>query len=248
LFRRIWAHSFSSLGGVVSISSPLDVTGCLLWLRADLGVTKVDNKVSSWKDSALGSDASQSSDDLKPLYVENQINDLPVIRFGGTDDYMSGVLVYNAKPLHMFQIYKRITLVAGADGLTIVNTSDGDTNQSGAVLNFNSSTTQIDTYHAGYKSQLTSPGLANGVVALVESKFDGVNNTLYVNGVAKTPVADTGTFNSTNYYIGCRYFGGTVKAGYLNADIAEILIYDSALSDPDRLTVETYLNGKYKVY
>ena len=35
---------------------------------------------------------------------------------------------------------------------------------------------------------------------------------------------------------------------YLKGDIAEIIVYDSALSDTNRQNVESYLNSKYAIY
>jgi len=72
-------------------STTLAVTNRLsLWLRADMGVTASGDKVSAWADqSGNGNHASQASADCQPAYVTNAYSSLPVVRFDGSNDYLS---------------------------------------------------------------------------------------------------------------------------------------------------------------
>jgi len=84
-----------------------------------------------------------------------------------------------------------------------------------------------------------------GVPFLYCSKFDGVANTAYLNGVAGTPVVNEGTsgnFSAERIQLGAMS-GWLVPAA--NCDIFEVLIYAGSLSDAERVAVEQYLNNKW---
>lgn len=78
--------------------SPLDIPDLLLWLRADLGITKDgSDKVSLWEDqSGNGWDAAQATAARQPLWVANVTNGQPALRFDGVTSlrYMEGALVW----------------------------------------------------------------------------------------------------------------------------------------------------------
>ena len=70
---------------------PTSIAGLKLWLSSDLGITKDGfDKVSNWADQSInGNDATQATASKKPLWVNNTLNGKPVIRFDGSDDFMS---------------------------------------------------------------------------------------------------------------------------------------------------------------
>jgi hypothetical protein len=67
---------------------------------------------------------------------------------------------------------------------------------------------------------------------------DGGTGTVYENGTQRLSGSDSGI--GILRYIG-QNWNGTKFAG----DVAEVLIYDSALSTANRQAVETYLKNKY---
>jgi hypothetical protein len=70
---------------------------------------------------------------------------------------------------------------------------------------------------------------------------------LHVNGNSATAISITDNLKVNSYYvdIGARYNG---SSNYFYGDICEIIAYNSALSDPDRQSVESYLNNKWAIY
>jgi hypothetical protein len=88
------------------------------------------------------------------------------------------------------------------------------------------------------------------------TSFNIHNTTVRVNGV-NAAMSTTGANVQLDVPIGNN--SGTAVGGIGGArvpfydftfkgDIAEVIVYGSALSDPDRASVESYLNSKYQVY
>ncbi len=72
--------------------APTLLSGCVLWLRGDLGVTlnaANGNAVSAWADqSGSGNSASQGTAANQPTLVANAINGLPAITGNGSSQYL----------------------------------------------------------------------------------------------------------------------------------------------------------------
>jgi len=82
---------FGRTGHPTAVWNPTNISGCVLWLRSDLGITMDgSNRVSVWPDqSGVGHDAVQSTDAKKPVWTDNVKNGHPVLTFDGADDWMS---------------------------------------------------------------------------------------------------------------------------------------------------------------
>src|SRR4029450_10813218 len=72
----------------VSADPPIPSSGLALWVRADAGITTdASGNVSAWTDqSAQHNDLGQTVDTARPHLVANEVNGLPVVRLGGSDD------------------------------------------------------------------------------------------------------------------------------------------------------------------
>ena len=80
-------------------------------------------------------------------------------------------------------------------------------------------------------------------------QIEGDTGRLWVNGVLvqTQTVAGfdiTGKFLLSDWYVGWN----SVTNHAFSGDIAEIIVYDSALGDYKRKQVDSYLNNKYKIY
>ena len=104
-----------------------------------------------------------------------------------------------------------------------------------------------------YDTVSTNGSLPAGVIKVITNKIDATNATaasrsrLYINGVLNSGVntlTGSASGNSfTNMIIGASENGGFSWIG----DIAEIIIYNAALSDTDRAAVESYLISKWGI-
>ncbi|MDD2599459.1 MAG: hypothetical protein PHO37_09555 [Kiritimatiellae bacterium] len=74
----------------VRAAVPTGMGGCQLWLKADTGVlTSTAGGVTNWLDqSGMGRNATQATAAKQPTVQANALNNLPAIRFDGTDDLL----------------------------------------------------------------------------------------------------------------------------------------------------------------
>jgi hypothetical protein len=230
----------STYSNEVSITTPatgvtLPSTGMKLWLRVDSGITKdANNHVNHWIDqSGTGNDAVQSVVGSSPVYVQGDSITQSVVRFDGSASYMNGPLALGTQ-MSIFAVVKQGT----NGGFKRVITNEGHFYLGvGSVGNFAS------FYGNGTwgTTQSHPAPLLSTQFNVVESVNDG-NDNAYINGqLIETRANPMGAF--TNGYELGRYPGGSQ---YWDGDIAEVLIYDTALSAADRQNVETYLASKYQ--
>jgi hypothetical protein len=219
-------------GGVVD---PASIAGLTAWYKADAGTSTTTDGVgvSQWNDqSGNGFNAVQATGANQPLYKAAIQNGLPVLRFDAVNDYMQAAGVNVAQPDTIFLVAKN-TLTGG----TFSNAFDGNTTRqtigrwSTDAVAVNCGTTDVVTAQLWGSTLFHQLSLiANGASSLLW--FDATSVTLGSNpGTANLNVLNIGTFNtSTSFWSG---------------DIAELLIYNSALSTPNRQAVEGYLRGKW---
>ncbi len=217
-------------------------TGLSLWLRADEGVT-TGTGVSGWADqSGRGNDASQDTATKQPLPVAGALSGKPVVQFDGTNDSLTIPTTPELAPLNMtvfiagrhtdggtaYRTYFRGGGNALSEGYAMLKRNSGGT----AGFNINSHTA---TYAAG--------SLAANTYGLMMGRYDGAKVDFYVNGVATGSLATSAT---VNYDAGSlTYLGATGTTNYLKGDIAEVLVFNRAISDVERKGVESYLYSRY---
>lgn len=217
------------------LSDPLDL---LMWLDAST-ITTGAGAVPYWQDQSLYQTGSviQSTGDNQPLLVEDAINGFPVVRFDGTDDFMTN----------------HITRDDGADD-SIAGTYVVVTKYDAAVF------PTLGAQTLGIIGGITNGSANDGIKAVSETAgySDTGQSTFYFNGTvaaAGTPpdgidsyhsivCTDTVIEHETGTSIG-RVRSGSV---YWGGDLAEALLFVGVLSDPDIAVVHAYLQGKYQLW
>ncbi len=199
------------------------------WLKAD-AITGLSSggAVSSWPDSSgYGNNATQATLIQRPLWVANALGGQPVVRFDGSNDTLN--------------LASQIT--AARTVFIVVKHATG-TQDYAHVLG--SITANVWDFHGGTGTTLF---YNNSVVANV------LNGTAFLNGLSATPVA---MVKPTAYSVLSFVPTGNTRfdnigndhgyaARYWNGDYAEVITYDTALSDVDRRGVESYLQNKYSM-
>jgi hypothetical protein len=246
--RRMMAMGMFDSG---SVFSPADISGLELWLKADAITGLADGAaVASWLDSSGNArHAVQATGALKPLYKVNIINGLPVVRFNSDILSTPTIDLTGTNAVTLFAVF---TAAAGSDDI-VVEFSD----------NYNSVTDGFILYRATAGDAVVAAAIGNiassqwttaaGVtttpacVSAVYNKSLPITQEVraWVNGVLGGSevfyAENTNNFGNRALHLGSR-LGGSAP---LDGDLAEIILYSSALSDANRQAVEAYLIAKY---
>jgi hypothetical protein len=235
------------------------------WFKADSGVTKdASNNVSGWNDaSSAGHNATATV--LKPQWIDAQINGLPIIRFNDNAGVTANANLLQTIPGVVGDVTQLTVFVVGrhrkaVSGSTLVGASDGyysgaskwfilDTLTDGGIIKNRAALNSDSTYKAAVlngsvdtnfhvKSMVWTGGLDQYNDNLTRLSFCVDNTEQWVNagGVWTLSLSD-------QLDIGGYDHGGTYYCS--DVDIAEIIVYNTALSAADRQSVHDYLDGKY---
>ena len=220
---------FDNSGNMFPYISGLFSAGMKLWLRADAGIVKdANDKVGVWRDqSGNGRDAIQGTAANQPIWVDNELNGNPVLRFNGSQWLTTGDLS-SAQPFSLFFVKK---INSGSNTVIINNTSNT------VLIQSNNESLIMRALATNVLYPLTYPT----PYFLTSAMFNTSNSGLYRNGQVESS-GDAGS----NSFGGGMVIGQSVNnVARLNGDIAEIIFYNSLLSDPQRQSVENYLMTKY---
>ncbi|MDD4869986.1 MAG: LamG domain-containing protein [Kiritimatiellae bacterium] len=212
--------------------SPINLSGCVVWLTADTGVQADGSSVTNWQDqSGNGNNAIQANASLCPVIVTNTLNGKPVIRFdgmtNGTGDYMD-IPAVTARTVIVVLNYLNGTNFPNCYPTAIGNQSTGD-----FIIRGRANLKILDAY-------LAAPGTRyiNGkAIPIVNSGYD-------FNPVSAHKVVCVTLDYSTN--LAARIGKDrTYNDQAWNGDIAEIIIYNRNLSLLEQNQVGYYLAQKY---
>lgn len=211
-----------------------DLHNPTVWLKADAIPGLADGAaIASWPDSSgNGNDAVQATGANQPLYKTSIVNSKPVVRFDGTNDELLAPMPVGATKTFFFVVKKR-----GAIG-AVSQAAYG-------VGGFEQLLTNTAFSAAGWVYWETGADIGGdptnwGVVTFKHESVSSVK--IYLNAtLAITADPNNGVATAAAFGLG----SNGVAAGFGDYDIAEVLMYDSALSDSERLDVYDYLNEKY---
>lgn len=245
--------------GVFAQTLPTDST---VWLRADVGVTTVDGKVTSWADqSGHGYNATQSTEIWQPSLITDGINGLPVIRFNDTHLLSTENISLTSTDFSVFIVAKVNSAADAYQYLLTYTDSPGKVTPvvDGGFFLYNGGNAG-----AGASLRMVRPGISDRSVT-VENWMGGntpkigefdfsstANSFLAVNGekVGETASPFGTTLQIEKLHIGAEW-GYNTESGQprlgLRGDIAEILIYDRALTEAERYQVLNYLGDRYGI-
>ena len=220
--------------------SPTSISGLQLWLDADDSstITLNGSTVSQWNDKS-GNDyhVSQATASSQPTYTASALNSKSVVRFDGNDELTS-----------------LDTVVGGSTNRTVfvVFNSTGGSIQYGVTLGDSTSIGQSFSVsreigvrvNSGYRTWTTAVDSTHAIVTIV---LDGTSTTdllAWKNGSSLTvDLTSSRTINTAAGFI----IGNGSSGGNLTGDVAEIIVYNSALSTSDRQSVESYLSTKWGI-
>ncbi len=252
--------------------SPYSISGLQLWLDASdsrtlfsdtSGTTLASSDgtaVALWKDKSGNTrDVSQSTSGSRPLLKKAVVNSLDGVRFDGSNDFLSFAMNTRPTSYTVFVVASKTNSTAATycgssntagDGYSRyfeLSTSAVVTNDLFALVG-NGNTSYRYVYSATNTIALSTPTLTAVTNSITNPA--GIDLRIYKNAseLSVTTVGNNFTgiqANNFNFAVGRL---GDYNGSYLQGDICEIVIYDSALSTTQRQQVESYLNTKWKIY
>jgi len=232
-------------------TDPTDIAGCELWLDAEQGVYSdagttlaVNNDaVYQWNDQSGNSNhVTQVTSGSRPTLKTTGINSKNSIEFAEPEFMDSSTPVVSA-PNTIFAVH--VMTASDVWGSAIW---DSDANVRHNFF-WNASGSPDSFRAAAVNNEDTTVGSGNRFDQFITAvTYNGASSSIFMNGA---DVGDGSVDLGSNNLDGITL--GTLRAGlgggnyYLNGQIAEVIVYDSALSTTDRETVETYLADKWGI-
>jgi hypothetical protein len=233
--------------------TPVALSGCVLWLRSDLGITLNGADVSAWADqSGTAVSLAQATASKQPLYnaTDADFGGAPSVAFTSADSHTlesSATITYGphtiflvAGPLAASGSYY-FTRKSGGTYREYCYGNDpmeyvGDRNGTGASSINNSDLSAWSTV-AGVKT--------------IEMQMDGTHagHTVRVNGVDKREAGGATNDPGTGTGAGTLWLAsedGT--GGFGQFEMSEMLIYSRVLTAGEITQVEAYLRARYGHY
>lgn len=224
--------------------------GLKVWFAADQGVVASGTKVARWTDlSGSGADATQTAAASQPVLVDGALNGKPVVRFDGVNDFLT--FPYSPNGLTAMTIVLVSAAAQDYDGTwNGVRNAPLFWNETGGWGTVHLSPFQRVVrfrFGTGQRANLPSYRLEDGPGMKYRSVIavkNGPTESLFVDG--KKVLTLGGKLSTiqrvrTQGNLGRGYNDDSFFAG----DIAEVLVYQRALTDAEISQVSQYLQAKY---
>jgi hypothetical protein len=251
-FTKVMGVSKSTLSKIMGLSLGVPVSGAVLHIDASLLGTGTGINAATTPVSNLGSQGGSFNSGGYDVEASG-IGTKNALKFNGTDQHLLSTDAYTntGTTLTMFVVQQRISDKGQYSG-SLASVENDDANDYNQVRNF--------TYHqmpttgnmGGQRLNadmhtIAHPG--NAVAYIGTFKFDNTDCTHYQRKTGSSTsgsVASTGSFDCNKTVLAARWYSSAVNSRN-NIYIGEVLIYNTALSDTDRLAVENYLAAKWGI-
>ncbi len=223
-------------------------TNLQLWLKAGTGAGSVGSNSSAWQDQSVnGNNATQATAANQPVVTANQMNFNPALVFNGTSDFMKIASNLGLGGAGNFEIYCVVQPSGSTgNGEVFLGSQNAATNDI-QLATFIGSPTQVNYWGTG-TVLLGSTNLAAGTpyISGYEKAGTGTNqSTIYLNGNVDNTGTITQSGGAGTRVIGSSSVGGGTQSYFTSGDIAEMVVYDAALSAANRSKMQSYLSFKY---
>ena len=228
----------------------------MLWLNSTTITGLADGaNIATWVDGS-GNGRNVSAAGVPPTYRVNQMNGFPVVRFDGSSDSLATASNFGLSGDPPFTVILAAKIASSnIEWGTFWAFGNNATPGGCAALDWHSGNLCLatsfnwDAYlqsgafasYADTASIITVRRSPGAVGTTTEILLDGA--TQVITGVGNTPAIVDSLFQ-----VGAFGTVGGVTGGYRSiVDIAELLAYGIALTDPDRVALECSLGAKYNI-
>jgi hypothetical protein len=235
-------HNLGPLVARPAAFTPDRLTGLRLWLKADSLAGLADgDPVGTWADASGSGNDLSAGGAARPALRTSVLNGAPVVRFDGFAHAMTRAtfagLSAAAQAFTLLLVRKQTTVAGFSTPWSFYGAGDV---YGHAPYNGNAS------FYSPRPDVRTDPGVNAADFYVLSWTENGADCRLHRGGLAVA----TYTGGSTPSFSGGRSFSLFAYQGssaFVAGDVAEVLMYDSALGDDDRRGVERYLGGKYGI-
>ncbi|MCU0780567.1 MAG: hypothetical protein MUF04_05620 [Akkermansiaceae bacterium] len=216
-------------------------TGLHAWFKADAGVTVTGGSVTAWTDQTANGFILVPPA-TGPVLTAASVNGLPALTFDGTRQLGGSLGAGALGDATVFAIFR--TTVADSDNDYLYTL--GAPGTAGSQLTLSRRPGQKAYHYDGSAQFLSAEGLMPAAQWFVSSQVFGARSAtshdLFFNGAAVMRTDSVGNYNpqSGTFVIGNWTTGATRFVG----DLVELLVYDRALTEAERRSVEEYLRNR----
>ncbi|MCO5279771.1 MAG: PKD domain-containing protein, partial [Chitinophagales bacterium] len=220
-----------------TVYSAATIPNLKAWYRADTLVSITNGAISTWGDmSGNGLDAMQATPAQRAKQITGitTLNNNPIVRFDGTDDYMQVPVFNQTQPITTFAVWLN-TKTSGNSFLYSGTRTDYTIQQHFDVAANKFVLSSSD----GTSLAITSPVYTFTNFVIQTGIANTSNSQIYINSNLKV------SGNISNGGLEGFNIGKSGGSTYLKGDVAELIIYDRKLDSTERKQVERYLRNKY---
>ncbi len=225
----------------------------LMWLKSDAGLVQSSSNapVEMWIDqSGNGNNATQPNGANQPLWVSGAMGDRPVVRFNGGSSYLN--------------LQNILSGTTGAEAVLVLKAATNQPSKNAALWRMGGEDTSVNLGYPNTSGQITEDFGCSG--SLINYKNLGVPAQPLTQFNVYEVSAQTGNWAAwlngvllyqTNSNVFASYsspqlgrdpvWSPSGYAGYFGGDIAEVLIFNRALTISERESVGAYLLSKYQL-
>lgn len=258
---RLTAPNYTTLyQSTPTVATRPDIGGMVLWLDANdcttvtiepITASHTTTTVNKWSDkSGQGNDAVQATVANQPAYVTSVINSSPVMRFDGTASHMISPLNINYTVLPNMTAF---TVFQNQSGGGAIQALWGNDNGSWDryICTQHSTSTEIGVGKGSLGAGAQPIGISSFTTPMIISNTwqsaVSAGSQAWGNSAAYSVFTESHS-NSGDSSLSIGTMGSNSSYGYrAKADIAEIIIYNKALTSKERDDVEKYLSVKYDI-
>lgn len=211
------------------IAPPFSVptTNLQLWLKST-DIAGVNNDpITAWTDASPAGN-NLSTDANSPTLITSAINGYPVCRL--TNDRMTtaAAVLSSATQTTTFMVFAP---KASTVGFVFI--------QGTSSFSFENAGGTNGEFYIGNSGGATAGTSVNGTFEVRTLKSDASQMTSYRNGTAGTTVGYSGNTGTSVFKLG--------HSSNVQADVAELLVYNTLLSDSVIASINSYLGTKYNI-
>lgn len=240
----------------LTLNSPVTSTeNLIVWYETSLEdsfdeLERFDGQtVSTWYDinsnNIVRNNATQSTDDYKPLFKERVINGgISAVRFDGSDDYLEfdGTKLINTGYTIFVVEQRRAAVSSGISPL--MGGTTGSANQNlhliyryETTMRFGQYSNDMDYTIGSYTTP--TPRIHTFLLSTTDGK------EYWLNGGDSADASSSSQTDTLTSYTSSAL--GKYLSNYFNGDLAEIIIFNRSLTTTERQAIESYLSKKYNI-